>query len=103
MGIMPLPRTEWVRGKCALKALQYMACGVPCVATPFGAVRDIIEDGVNGLFAETPEEWRDAIERLRDAPYRRQLGAAARRTVEDRYSLTAAAPKLRDLLVSVAT
>lgn len=52
VGLMPLPKTEWSRGKCALKALQYMACGVPCIATPFGAVLDIIRHGENGLFAD---------------------------------------------------
>jgi glycosyltransferase involved in cell wall biosynthesis len=102
LGIMPLPQTEWARGKCALKALQYMACGVPCVATPLGPVREIIEDGVNGLFADTPAEWRAAIERLRDSEFRKRLGEAARRTAGERYSLKVAAPKLLALLESVA-
>ncbi len=103
VGIMPLPRSDWARGKCALKALQYMACGVPCVATPFGAVREIIEDGVNGLFADTSAEWRAAIERLQDPVLRHRLGDAARRTVEERYSLKVAAPRLLSLLEGVAT
>lgn len=102
VGIMPLPKTDWARGKCALKALQYMACGVPCVATPFGAVCDIIEDGVNGLFADSPEEWRSAFAKLRDPVQRRKLGDAARQTVEDRFSLKVAAPKLRAHLEAVA-
>jgi len=102
VGIMPLPRTDWARGKCALKALQYMACGVPCVATPFGAVLDIIRDGENGLFAETPEEWRVALERLRDPGFRRTLGEAARQTAEASYSLKVAAPKLLSILEATA-
>lgn len=102
VGIMPLPRTDWARGKCALKALQYMACGVPCVATPFGAVLDIIRDGENGLFAETLEEWRAALERLRDPELRRRLGDAGRRTAEEKYSLKAAAPKLLAILEASA-
>lgn len=102
VGIMPLPKTEWARGKCALKALQYMACGIPCVATPFGAVCDIIEDGVNGLFAGSRAEWAIALERLRDAKLRKRLGDAARQTVEERYSLKVAAPKLRAHLEAVA-
>jgi glycosyltransferase involved in cell wall biosynthesis len=102
IGLMPLPKTEWARGKCALKALQYMACGVPCVATPFGAILDIIVDGVNGLFADTHEEWLAAIERLRDPALRKRMGDAGRRTVEERFSLRVAAPRLRRLLESVA-
>ena len=101
VGVMPLPKTEWARGKCALKALQYMACGVPCVATPFGAVLDIIVDGVNGLFANSHDEWCSAIERLRDPALRRRIGDAGRRTVEERFSLRVAAPRLKRLLESV--
>lgn len=98
VGIMPLPKDEWSRGKCALKALQYMACGVPCVATPYGAICDIVEDGVNGLFADSPDEWRNALERLRDPCLRQRLGDAGRATVEAQYSLKRAAPRLRELL-----
>lgn len=101
VGIMPLPRDEWTRGKCGLKALQYMACGVPCVATPYGAALEIIADNVNGLFADLAEEWRAAIERLRDPAARARLGDAGRATVETRYSLKSAAPKLAQLLESV--
>lgn len=102
VGIMPLPKDEWSRGKCALKALQYMACGVPCVATPHGAILDIIRDGENGLFADSPEQWGDAIDRLRDPALRRALGEAARATVEERYALRAWAPRMGSALENVA-
>ncbi len=101
VGLMPLPKDEWSRGKCALKAIQYMACGVPCVATPYGAVRDVIEHDVNGLFADSPAEWNEALERLRDPGLRAKLGEAARETVEKRYSLASAAPRMHELLESV--
>ena len=102
VGIMPLPKDEWSRGKCALKALQYMACGVPCVATPHGAIGNIIRDGENGLFADSPEEWREAIERLRDPELRRRLGEAGRATVEKDYSLRVWAPRMGEELEAVA-
>ncbi len=102
VGIMPLPKDEWSRGKCALKALQYMACGVPCVATPYGAICDIIRDGENGLFADSPQQWRDTIERLRDPELRRRLGNAGRATVDDAYSLRVWAPRMREILEAVA-
>lgn len=95
VGLMPQAKDEWTRGKCALKALLYMACGVPCVATPHGAVRDIITHDVNGFFADTAGEWRDALEALRDPALRARLGAAARATVEERFALAVAAPQLR--------
>lgn len=102
VGIMPLPKDSWTRGKCALKALQYMACGVPCIATPYGAILDIIEDGVNGVFADTPEQWMDAVERLRDPALRKRIGDAGRATVETRFALRDAAPRLRAILEDVA-
>lgn len=102
VGLMPQPQTEWMRGKCALKAIQYMACGIPCVASPFGAVLDIIHDGQNGLLADSTEAWVDAVERLRDPDLRRRLGEAGRETVVAAYSLKTAAPRLLQLLREVA-
>jgi hypothetical protein len=101
VGIMPLLDSEWTRGKCALKALQYMACGVPCVATPFGAVTDIIDGQTNGLFADTADDWKNALEKLRDSGLRKRLGQAGRLTVENRFSLDKAAPRLAALLESL--
>jgi glycosyltransferase involved in cell wall biosynthesis len=98
IGIMPQPQPEWMRGKCALKALQYMACGIPCVASPFGAALDIIRDGENGLFADSTGAWLHAIDRLRDPALRRRLGEAGRETVVAAYSLNRAAPRLLQLL-----
>lgn len=101
VGVMPLPRDAWSQGKCGLKALQYMACGVPCVATPYGAAREIIKDGVNGIFADSPQAWQDALQRMRDPKYRNPLGEAARATVVEKFALRTAAPRLRDLLESI--
>lgn len=102
VGIMPLPKTEWMRGKCALKALLYMACGIPCVATPFGAALDVIRHDENGLLADSTEEWRAALERLRDPALRQRLGEAGRATVVERFSLDRAAPRMLELLESVS-
>ncbi len=101
IGVMPLPKTDWSRGKCALKALQYMACGIPCVATPFGAVLEFGRHNENLLFADSPLEWREAIEHLRDPRERARIGEAGRETVLQSYSLHTAAPRLMELLRSV--
>jgi glycosyltransferase involved in cell wall biosynthesis len=98
VGIMPMPEADWMRGKCALKALIYMACGIPCIASPFGAALEIIRHGENGLLANSTAEWLEAFERLRDPGERRRLGEAGRATVEERYSLQVAAPRLHALL-----
>jgi glycosyltransferase involved in cell wall biosynthesis len=103
VGIMPVPDDLWSKGKCGMKALLYMAVGVPTVASPVGVNSAIIREGENGLLAATEEEWVDKLLTLvRDVELRRRLGAAGRATVEATYSLRAQAPRVLDLLGSVA-
>lgn len=88
LGIMPMPDDEWARGKCALKALQYMALGIPTVCAAVGANCEVIQPGENGLLAKTPEEWIACLEGLIDNPQlRARLGRAGRQTIEARYSM----------------
>lgn len=102
IGVMPLPDTPWTRGKCGYKLIQYMACGLPVVASPVGVNRDIVEDGVNGFLAENDDEWRAAIKKLLDDPaLRRRMGAAGRKKVEEQYSLQVWGPRVAQMLRSV--
>jgi glycosyltransferase involved in cell wall biosynthesis len=94
IGIMPLGRTDWDRGKCGLKVLQYMACGVPCIATRCDVTMDMIEHERTGFLVDSPDEWRAAIENLRDPELRARIARAGREAVEGRFSLKVAAPKL---------
>ena len=88
VGVAPLPDDPWTRGKCGLKALQYMAAGVATVAEAVGANREVIEHGHNGFLAATAGEWIECVGRLVDnVALRAQLAAAGRRTVEERYSM----------------
>ena len=90
IGIMPLEDTQWARGKCAFKLLQYMAFGVACIGSPVGANKQVVNDADNGLLATTYEEWLNALFRLIDDPlYRKQLVASAKLTVEKEYSVAA--------------
>ena len=101
---MPLDDTEWERGKCGYKLLQYMAAGRPVVASPVGVNPEIVEPGVTGFLATTTEEWRTALTRLRDDPaLRTRMGEAGRRRIEAGYSLDRAEPRLRALLQSAST
>jgi glycosyltransferase involved in cell wall biosynthesis len=102
VGIMPLIDRPFQRGKCGYKLIQYMACGVPVVASPVGVNREIVVHGENGFLASTEAEWRDAIRRLlADPPLRQLMGAAGRRRVEELYSLQVQQPRLLDLFRSV--
>ncbi len=103
VGVMPLADTPWERGKCGYKLIQYMACAKPVVASPVGVNREIVEHGVNGFLADTPEEWATALGRLcADPDLRRRMGAAGREKVERSYSLSVAAPRLAALLRAAA-
>lgn len=103
IGLMPLQDTPRARGKCAFKALQYMGVGVPPVISPVGMNMQVIEEGVDGFLAETPEEWRDKLEALiRDASLRRRMGEAAREKVMACYSHEANYPRLKEALERVA-
>lgn len=87
IGIYPLVMDKWVLGKSGLKAIQYMAFGLPTVATNIGTTPRIIRHMENGLLVQTDEEWIDALERLVKNPeLRRNIGEAARHTVIENYS-----------------
>jgi glycosyltransferase involved in cell wall biosynthesis len=101
VGVYPLTDDEWSKGKCGFKAIQCLACGVPVVAAAVGVNREIIEDGVNGFLASTPQEWVEKLERLlTDASLRARMAEAGRRTIEQRYSLQVTAPRLAGVLSS---
>jgi glycosyltransferase involved in cell wall biosynthesis len=87
IGVMPLSDTAWEQGKCAMKAVLCMAGGKPVVCSRVGESVYLIEDGVNGLLAASPEEWVHALEQLMSSEsLRRDLGVKARQTVEASYS-----------------
>lgn len=97
IGIMPLADGEWERGKCAYKLVQYMATGLPVVASKVGANREVVRDGVDGYLVQDASEWEAAIVRLADASLRASLGANARvRALQD-YSIQSQAPRLAEL------
>jgi len=102
IGIMPLTDTPWARGKCGYKLIQYMACGLPVVASPVGVNTEIVEHGVNGLLASTEDEWRDALTSLlSDYELRHRMGQAGRLKVEKQYSLKIWGPRVATLLRDV--
>lgn len=103
VGLYPLDDTPWSRGKCGFKAIQYMACGVPCVASPVGVLRELVRPGDTGLHARDGDEWVEACARLlSDEGERRRMGRAGRALVEGSYSVQAATPMLASALRDAA-
>ena len=102
IGIMPLPDAQWERGKCGYKLIQYMACGLPVVASPVGVNTAIVDPGKNGFLASNPEQWAEAIRTLAmDAVLRRRMGDEGRRRVEQTYCVQAQTGRLVEMLNSV--
>lgn len=99
IGIMPLPDEPWARGKCGYKLIQYMACGLPVIASPVGVNAEIVQHGVNGFLARSEAEWAEAIRRLAgDRELRASMGAAGRLRAERFYSLQVHGPRLAQML-----
>lgn len=88
IGLMPLPHTEWAKGKCGLKGLQFMALEIPTIMSAVGVNMEIIKDGQNGFLASSKIEWIEKLTYLiesRDLRYK--IGQAGRLMVLEKYSV----------------
>lgn len=103
IGIMPLPDEQWARGKCGYKLIQYMACGLPVIASPVGVNADIVVDGENGYLVENPDAWRTALTALlADSKLRLKFGDNGRSRVVEHYSLQSQEPRLFAALTEIS-
>jgi glycosyltransferase involved in cell wall biosynthesis len=90
IGIMPLENDTWSEGKCGFKLIQYMALGIPAVASPVGVNKNIIDEGKNGFLCTDDISWYEALSKLiQDAGLRKHMGIAGRQKIESSYSLDA--------------
>ncbi|UYQ72595.1 glycosyltransferase family 4 protein [Pelagibacterium flavum] len=102
IGIMPLEDTPFARGKCGYKLIQYMACGLPVVASPVGVNSRIVIKNENGFLASTEREWRDSINALlSDHNLRKRMGDAGRRRVEAHYSIDVYGPRVANIIAEL--
>ncbi|WP_341582331.1 glycosyltransferase family 4 protein [Marinobacter metalliresistant] len=100
IGVMPLVDSLWERGKCGYKLIQYMACGVPVVASPVGVNCEIVEEGKTGYLASSPDEWRSTLFDLlnEDPAVRARMGGNGRERVWRCYSTETQGPRIVDVL-----
>ncbi|MGF2684933.1 glycosyltransferase family 4 protein [Marinobacter sp. DUT-3] len=101
IGIMPLVDSPWERGKCGYKLIQYLACGVPVVASSVGVNREIVKEDENGKLVENVEQWHQALSKMLKVgrPRLEEMGQVGREMVVDWYSLQAQAPRLVAVLI----
>jgi glycosyltransferase involved in cell wall biosynthesis len=93
----------WASGKSGFKAIQYMAVGIPFVATPVGGSTDIGEPGATHLLARTSKEWHKALtELIVNRERRKAMGATGRQHAIQHYGLQDQADKLADVLREAA-
>lgn len=99
IGIMPLPDTEWERGKCGFKLIQYMAATKAVLASPVGFNRDIVTPGVNGFFADTPQEWREQLSAFVQMPEleRQRMGEKGHALFLEKFSTHAIEQKIIEI------
>ena len=101
IGLMPLEDTPWNRGKCGFKLIEYLAVGIPAVASPVGVNTEIIKDGETGFLAKHISDWQLHLTRLiEDQQLRRHMGQVGRQHIEEHYSLDAVLPRLIEILES---
>jgi len=103
IGIAPTPVDQWTLGKCGFKIVQYMAAGLPVIASPVGANQEIVVEGQTGFVPENPNEWADAIVKLaNDCSKRQTMGAAGRTRLEEQFSTERAADAWAGLLEDIS-
>jgi len=102
IGLAPLFDGEWEKYKCGFKVINYMAAGIPPVASDVGEHSHIIQDGVNGFLCKNDQQWIEKLRKLiEDENLREKMGANARKTVEEKYSLERNAKNLAKVLAKL--
>jgi len=101
IGIMPQNDSSWEKGKCGFKLVQYMACGLPVIASPSPANNEIITQGINGFIAINQKDWIIYLKELiTNLNLRKNIGKANREKIKEKYSYQIWGPKYVELVNS---
>ena len=104
VGLMPLADTDWARGKCAYKMLQYMAVAIPVIVSPVGMNREVLDLGDCGLAAQRPDDWYEALKALHDDETRRRaMGATGRRIATTHFATEVVVGRYAELFRELAS
>ena len=103
LGLMPLKDEAFERGKCGLKAIQYMGIGIPGLVSPVGVNSEIVLHGKDGYHCRTAEEWvRYASHLIQNPDLRIDMGVRARKRAVENYSVQSLLPKMTATFQQIA-
>lgn len=91
-------RVDVQPAKSNVKVTQAMALGMPVIASPIQAYKEVIDHGRNGYLADSTDEWYRALIELKDPDKRRMIGTAARESVGG-YSMDAIVGQWKNLVM----
>ena len=99
IGLFPLLNEHYNEFKCGFKALEYMAMGIPVIASPVGINSSVIDHGKDGLLAADADEWVSSLRTLIVDPKKRKaIGLAGREKVESQFNVATIAKELNSIL-----
>ena len=102
VGLMPLPNDEYTRGKCSFKMLQYMAAGLPLIASPVGMNQDLLTMAEIGIAASDQSDWVDALMVLHQDPVlRHRMGSTGRALAERTFDVPVVSKTLATIFADV--
>lgn len=99
IGLYPLLENDFNKYKCAFKALEYMASGLPVISSDVALNRCVIEHERSGFLVHSTIDWTKAISRLAsNSELRRRFGIVGRQKVESQYSVSEVAAKFGNVI-----
>ena len=98
---MPLKNTDWEKGKCSYKLIQYMGCSKPVVSSNIGMNKKIVNNGKNGYLVNTNEEWYEKLSfYIKNPKTAQQHGENGFLTVKQEFNIEMATDKLISIITS---
>jgi len=99
---MPLPKTEFEKGKGDFKLIQYMGVDVPVVCSPVGVNIEIINDGINGFWTNSKDEWFKKLSLLiENEALKESIDKKGRESIKDGFTIEANASKFVQILKNI--
>lgn len=93
VGLAPLEDTEFNRGRSSEKVREYMACGIPVIASDVGENPHLLGENT-GILVSSRNDWVNAVAEFRDDTKRLQMGHSARQHISENYAIDVIAEQL---------